>query len=346
MINIKLTLLVRVATVVLPLSTVMPQLSTCFAQGNLTPPGPPMPTMKTLNQIEPRVPISSAPFSIVLPDSYYLTTNLTVTSGDAITIFTNNVTLDLNGFTIFSTAPSAMGSGIRTEGELSNITIANGFIRGGVTNSGSGTYGGPGFRYGISGSSDNALVIRVSVSGCLYGGIQFASHDSAVVESCLVRAVGGYGIYASTIKACSATDCGGDAIRGEQVSDCRGQASTGTGVNAFTALNCRGSSSGSGQGVIANTAQNCSGESFDGQGISAGTAQNCHGESVNGTGIEADVAIGCRGESTHGTGVLARVANSCVGSSSKGRAVVASGIANSCYALSGTVSATYKYNMP
>src|SRR6185437_1380639 len=35
-----------------------------FGQGALTPPGGPAPTMKTLSQIEPRTPISSAPFTI------------------------------------------------------------------------------------------------------------------------------------------------------------------------------------------------------------------------------------------------------------------------------------------
>lgn len=49
-----------------------------FAQGSLTPPGAPEPTMKTLDQIEARTPISSAPFTIIRPGSYYLTTNLTV----------------------------------------------------------------------------------------------------------------------------------------------------------------------------------------------------------------------------------------------------------------------------
>jgi hypothetical protein len=34
------------------------------AQGSLTPPGAPAPTMKTLTQIEPRTPISSLPFTI------------------------------------------------------------------------------------------------------------------------------------------------------------------------------------------------------------------------------------------------------------------------------------------
>src|SRR5208282_3722482 len=104
--------IVQVAATLL-LSTLIHQPSTVFAQGSLTPPGPPGTTMLTLSQIEPRAPISSAPFTISQPGSYYLTTNLTVTGGNAITIAANNVTLDLNGFTISSTAPSATGYGIQ-----------------------------------------------------------------------------------------------------------------------------------------------------------------------------------------------------------------------------------------
>src|SRR5438477_473602 len=78
-----------------------------FAQGPLTPPGAPAPLFKTLQQVEPRTPIAAAPFTISAAGSYYLTTNVTVSSGDAITITANNVTLDLNGFTIASTRPTA-----------------------------------------------------------------------------------------------------------------------------------------------------------------------------------------------------------------------------------------------
>src|SRR5260370_6407387 len=94
------------------LSTLDPQLSTLFAQGNLAPPGAPAPTMKSLDQIEARTPISSAPFTISAPGSYYLTKDLSVTTGNGITISADNVTLDLNGFTISSTAASATGTAI------------------------------------------------------------------------------------------------------------------------------------------------------------------------------------------------------------------------------------------
>jgi hypothetical protein len=244
--------------------------------------------MLTLTQIEPRTPISSAPYSITNPGSYYLTHNLTVSTGDGIDINTNGVTLDLNGFTISSTAASATGNGILLNGGLKNVTIANGFIQGGVTNNGSGVYSGSGLANGIyySGNSPvNVLVSRVSVSGCLDNGIYLFTADSTVVESCTVGTVGSYGIFASIIKSCSALDCGGNAIYGDQDSDCRGQ------------------SSGSGDGIVAvYTAQSCNGISSSGYGLLTGyVASGCSGYSSSGTGLSAFIANGCVGNTSTGT---------------------------------------------
>jgi hypothetical protein len=321
-----------------------------FSQGSLTPPGAPAPTMKTLAQIEPRTPIASAPLTITVPGSYYLTTNLTVASGTAITIATNGVTLDLNGFTIASTAPSATGYGIYINNALRNLAIVNGFIQGGVTNNGSGVYSGSGFGSGIFGYPQNIHVSGVSVSSCLYYGVFLGNGDATVVESCTVRTVGGYGILASTIKASAAKDCGAYAIYGEQVADCRGQ-STGSssGINATTALNCYGTSA-SGYGLHAGTAENCYGYSSSSYGLYASTAQNCQGYSSSGYGLYAttaqncygysggsgyglyasDIAIGCLGYSFSGTGLNAYIANSCRGINNTGTAQII----------------TYKYNMP
>ena len=74
-------------------------ISPALAQGDLTPPGAPAPTMKTLDQIEARTPISILPYTIDSSGSYYLTNNIS-TDGDGIIISSNNVSLDLNGFTI------------------------------------------------------------------------------------------------------------------------------------------------------------------------------------------------------------------------------------------------------
>jgi len=289
-----------------------------FAQGSLTPPGAPGPMMKTLDQLEPRTPISSAPYTITNPGSYYLATNLVCAVSNAIVIAANGVTLDLNGFTISSTVANAIygGTAISLGDGLRDITIANGHIRGGVTNNGSGVYSGPGFGSGISfwsASAANVLVSRVSVSGCLGQGIYLGRVSPTVVESCTVKTVAGHGVVASIVKAVSASDCGGNAIEGDQVSECRGEAS------------------GYGQGVYGYNAQNCYGSSSSGSGVSTTIAHNCYGTSGSGYGVDVSkIAHSCYGYSSSGTGLRAQIANSCVGSSSSGT----------------PQSITYKYNMP
>src|SRR5262245_49232138 len=70
-----------------------------LAQGNLVPPGAPAPTMKSLEQVEPRTPISSLPFTISSSGSYYVTRNLAGAIGlHGITVDSSGVTLDLGGF--------------------------------------------------------------------------------------------------------------------------------------------------------------------------------------------------------------------------------------------------------
>ena len=111
------------------LSTLNLQLSS-HGQGALAPPGAPAPAMKTLQQIEPRTPISSLPATITSSGSYYIVSNLVGSAGsDGIAIAANNVTIDLCGFTLAGPASALAESGINC-GTRSNIFVFRGTISG------------------------------------------------------------------------------------------------------------------------------------------------------------------------------------------------------------------------
>jgi hypothetical protein len=326
-----LAFLLVASTVSLPLS----------AQGPLTPPGAPAPTMKTLDQLEPRTPISTAT-NITLPGSYYLTTNLAVTNGNAIAISTNDVTLDLNGFTISSTASPASGTAVLTSGTRQNITIRNGHIRG-TTTFGGGVFTNGGFFDGVSsGASFNAniRISDLSISGLAGAGINLSTTGSPtlVVERCTVAVCAGVGIFAGVIRDCSVRTTGNHAILGDVVvncsgetvntanvsadginggsvvENCRGVSVTGTGVEGiYVVSNSRGTST-DGTGLSANVASHCFGFSSTGIGLSASIATSCFGISLTGAaGIDADpgTASFCRGQRNGGNAIIAGTAIGC-----------------------------------
>src|SRR5215475_3174869 len=110
----RLLMCVGCAMGIFPLSS--PRL---FAQGNLTPPGPPAPTFKALDQIEPRTPISSLPFTITNSGAYYVTTNLVGNIFGGIQVNANDVFIDLNGFTL----TGGSGDGIVAQTTRTNVVV-------------------------------------------------------------------------------------------------------------------------------------------------------------------------------------------------------------------------------
>jgi hypothetical protein len=280
-----------------------------LAQGPLTPPGAPAPTMKTLDQIEPRTPIGSAPFSITTAGSYYLTGNLTVTTGNAISITADDVTLDLNGFTISSTASPASGIGVSLPaGSRRNVIIRNGIIRGTTTFAG-GVFTAGGFQNGVRVVSlgANVRVEDITVIGMSLNGITLpAGVRTYAVDRCTVEICGSLGIAASFVRNCSADTCGTDAIEADVVRDSFGgsvgTASTHNGIQADTVINSTGVAA-AGAGIAASTATHCEATSTTGAaGLSViGAASFCRAKRDGGVAINAGIAIAC---TVNGTGTV------------------------------------------
>ena len=352
-----------------------------LAQGSLTPLGGPAPTMKTLDQIEARtlIPGGTAPFVINSAGSYYLTGNLAVSGATAITVNASNVTVDLNGFTISSTASPAAGTTVLIGSGRASVTVQNGNISGPGTVSATGTFAGGGFANGVIYDSSAASAppngIRahgLAIAGCSGDGINFLSTigtpSISSVERCVVRNVGNYGIFASTLRSCSALNCGVIGILSEVASDCTASVLGGPGfaLRASRATNCQGITTGAGDGLNATNATNCYGYSNTGRGLYADVALNCEGETATGPrglssanatncfgrasggggfALSASTAVGCggsyEGSETEGVGLYSPIASHCAGNCVNGYGIQASKSVESCSGSSDRAAGIY-----
>ena len=220
------------------------------AQGPLTPPGAPAPTMKTLAQIEPRVAITNVPYTITQPGSYYLTTNFT-TAGSGVIVQANRVTLDLMGFALTGDNDEA-GYGVWVSGQPEapwrEVVVRGGAVAGfssgiffeyvqngrieGVSISGNvnqgvklyGAYGGP--------CSGNA-VVGCAISGNGYHGVLVDGTQSGgrceanMIERCVISGNGASGVLLSG-------GAGGRCL-GNTVADCTvsGNLNDGIGISGY-----------------------------------------------------------------------------------------------------------------
>lgn len=108
--------------------TLVAVLAGVVSAGPLDPGGPPSAPSGVFGS---GTPISALPYTISSPGSYYVTGNLTGTSGqNGITIAANDVTLDLRGFTLQGVPGSGSGVKLQTPTFWRAITVRNGTARG------------------------------------------------------------------------------------------------------------------------------------------------------------------------------------------------------------------------
>jgi hypothetical protein len=329
-----------------------------FAQGPLTPPAAPAPSMKSLDQIEPRTPIPKSPvvpiagphFTISAPGSYYLTGNITVSTGSAIVILADvsDVTLDLNGFTIASTLTgTSLGNAIDMLGTHNRITIRNGNISSGTTVPVTGVAILAGFNGGIDGGFlQHALVSQVHVSGVAGNGIVL--YQQGIISECTADNCGDKGLRGETITNSSADRCKYAALSAHNATNCTGASISGIGVVCNgNATNCTGTSIG-GIGLFCyGNATNCLGTSNSNSGLyTEGNTTNCTGISTSYHGLTCTSnATNCNGRTTSGTyGMFVTgTASSCRGTNTAGGTALSAAIAIGCTTGGGVVVSPQKH---
>lgn len=298
--------------------------------------------MKTLHQVEPRIPLvagspgvtvnPSGQININQPGSYYLTGNVNISlTANGINIIANGVTLDLMGYAIRYLGADFSGDAIYVNG--SNVLIQNGNIISTTTHDGS-NFSLAGFLHGVNGEANrnNITVKNLSIQGVRIDGIKLFG-TSSLVENCQVLIAGSVGIRNSQgiVKNSLVQTTGSTGILAHSCIDCRVNQSVGTGISATivansSALSLESSGISAGSSVTGSFGQSASTFSFN-HGIVSfdGTVTNSKGIAAGGSGIRANIVEASRGSSTGTNGLESSGIRGITVTNSWGRAEVSGG---------------------
>jgi len=278
-----------------------------FAQGDNNPPaGPVTYVYKTLDQVEPRKPISllttpgdaDSVYRITQAGSYYLTGNVVGVAGKSgiEVAATSGVTIDLRGFDIVGVQTGL--DGIKGPAAGGSICIRNGAIYG---------WGGDGIDLesdfvvhitgvrvsGNSGSGmkagDGAVIVECNADSNTLDGI--AVKFNGTISNCVSQLNGGDGFDVSDgtcISNCAANNNTGEGIHGVM------QSGSGTGGMSVTNSVARNNRLG---GIRADTVTGCTaaanGTASGGFGIQAYVVRNSTSSNNLGFGIQGNQVTGC-----------------------------------------------------